>query len=401
MATNEQEVAYVYKRRYSDKQVAQIVMRECPTFFQMAKEGGFDGAGLWYGITYGNPQGVSSGFAAAQGAANGLKGVQLAVQTKLKYGVIQLDGPSMEKARGSKGSFFDFVTRHTDGILEQMGQDLAFDLMRDGTGVRGQRASISTNVVTLTNRRDVDHFKVGMTVVAGPNRDGSSLRTGETTVAKLNRRAGTIDLTSAAAITSFANSDFLFRKGDPGECMEGMESCTPLIAPTSADTFRGLTAPGRSVDVEALAGSRIDDDSLFPEESLADVAVEISTIGKKVRKGVVYPTTFMQIVKRTGAQVEYEPGPTADIGFEFINLVTPAGRIQLYSDANIPADRGRVFRPDAHLLKHLNEVVHVVRTNGDPQMQLYNADGIEIRTRFMGNYVQFDTAPHGVVKVAA
>lgn len=396
VSANETNVAYVYKRRYSDRQVAQMVMRESPTFNQLPKEGGFDGVGLFYGITYGNPQGVSSGFASAQTAAETLKGVQLAVFRKLKYGVIQLDGPSMAAARGNKGSFFDFVTRHTDGILEQLGHDLAYDLFRDGTGVRGRRQSIAGNIITLTNKRHTDYFKVGMTVVAGPNTDGTGLRVGSAKVAKLNRKAGQVELDNAATIAAFANNDYLFRLGDPANCMEGMGLCTPSTAPGGADNFRTIN---RSIDIEALSGSRINDTSILPEEAIGDVAVEISTIAKKVKKAVVYPTIFQQIVKRLGAKVEYEPGETADIGFEYINLLTAAGRIQLYSDADCPADTARCWRPDTHVLKHLDDVVHIIRTNGDPQMQLTSADGIEIRARFMGNYVQFDTAPHGVVDV--
>jgi hypothetical protein len=391
---NETNVDYVFLRRYSDEQVAQIVTRENPTFHAIAKQDGFDGVGLFYGITYGNPQGVSSGFASAQSGSETLKGVQLAMYRKLKYGVITLDGPAMMAASGNKGSFFDFVTRHTDGILEQMGQDLAFDLFRDGSGMRGQRSSIIGNVVTLVEKRHTDNFKVGMTVVAAQNADGTGARAGSAKVTKLTRSAKQVTLDDQSTIIGFADNDFLFRKGDPGNCIEGMESATPLSAPGAADSFRTIN---RSADVEALAGSRLDDVTVFPEESLGDVAVEISTIGKKVKRGVVYPTVFQQIVKRTGAQVQYEPGDTADIGFEFINLLTTAGRIQVYSDADCPVDRGRVFRPDTHLIKHLGELVHIIRTNGKPHMQTVSADGIEIRARFMGNYVQLDTAPHGVV----
>jgi hypothetical protein len=392
---NETNVAYVFKRRYSDRQVASIVMRESPTFHNMPKEGGFDGVGLFYGITYGNPQGISSGFTYAQDGAEVLQGAQLAVYRKLKYGVIRLDGPSMEAAKGNKGSFFDFVTRHVDGVLEQMGSDLAFDLMRDGSGVRGRRASIVGNVVTLSEKRDVDHFKIGMTVVAGPNADGSGLRTGYTKVLKLSRSAKTVTLVDASQISGFIDNDYLFRRGDPTNCMEGMEKSTPLSAPTTGDSFRGID---RSVEVEALAGSRVDDSDLFVEEALGDGCVEVSTIGKKIKEAVVYPTVFQNIVKRLGAKVEYQPGETADIGFEYISLLTAAGRVKVYSDPDCPIDRQRGWRPDTHVLKHLNDVVHVIRTNGNPHMQIVDADGIEIRTRFMGNYVQFDTAPHLVVR---
>src|SRR5690349_15211031 len=105
---NETNVEYVFKRRYPDRRVAQIVMRESPTFYNLEKEGGFDGVGLFYGITHGNPQGISSGFSSAQDASETLVGKQLALYRKLKYGVVRLDGPSMEAAKGNLGSFFDF-----------------------------------------------------------------------------------------------------------------------------------------------------------------------------------------------------------------------------------------------------------------------------------------------------
>ena len=53
--------------------------------------------------------------------------------------------------------------------------------------------------------------------------------------------AGTVELTSAAAITSLQNGDYLFRLGEPGTCMEGLAALTPLTAPTSGDSFRGIS----------------------------------------------------------------------------------------------------------------------------------------------------------------
>ncbi len=396
---NETTVAFIYKRRYSDKQATDVAMREHPTFYRIAKGKGLDGAGFFYPIIHGNPQGISSGFASAQGAAETLKGKQLVALAKTKYGVITLDGPSMAKARGNKGSFYDLVTRATDGILDELGANLAFDMFRNGTGLRGRRASISGNIVTLTSQRDVDNFKNGMTLVASPNANGSSLRSGSAKVVKLDRKNKKITLDDASTITSFSDNDYLFRKGDPGECMEGMESSTPLSAPSSGDSFRGID---RSDDVEALAGSRIDSSSQYVEEALGDCAVEISIVGKKVREGAVYPTVFQSIVKRLGAKVEYtHPGGTADIGFEHITITTAAGVIRLMSDPDIPYDRGRIWRPDAHQIMHIDDLVHIIRDDGRPSMRSTSTDGIEIRARSMLNYVQPDTASHGVVSVGA
>lgn len=391
-------VAYIYKRRYSDRQATEVAMREHPTLYGIAKEMGFDGIGFFYGITYANPQGISSLFATAQTNSEVLQGVQLQMSRKLKYGVIDLDGPSMAAARGNKGSMYDLVTRTTDGILEELGANIAFDLQRDGNGIRGRRLSASTNVITLTDKRDVENFRKGMTVGASPNADGSSPRVGVTKIASISRSASTITLVSAAAIASFANNDYLFREGDPGNCMEGFEKCTPLTAPVGGDSFRGID---RSLDVEALAGSRQSDTTKFPEEAAGDCAVDISIIGKKVSRGGVYPTVFQQIVKRRDAKVMYDnPGETADIGFEYINLVTAGGTVKLYSDPDVAYDRVRLYRPDAHCLKTLDEMVHIIRDDGRPSLRATASDGIQIRARFMGNYLQYDTASHGVVAVA-
>jgi len=392
-------VAYIMKRRYSDRASTEVAMREHPTFYEIEKEGSFDGSDFRYPITTGNPQGISSGFADAQSGAETLKGVQFAAEPKLKYGVLTLDGPSMLRARGNKGSFYDFVTRHSDGMLDELGANIAFDLFRDGVGLRGRRASIAGNVVTLTSQRDVDNFRRGMTLIASSNATGSPARSGSAKVVGLDRKNKKITLDDASTIVSFSDNDYLFRKGDPGNCMEGMEKCTPLSAPTSGDSFRSVD---RSVDVEALAGSRIDNTSLYPDDVLGDLAVECSLIGKKVSRGAVYPTVFQAIVKRLGAKVEYtNPGGMADIGFESITITTAGGAIKLRSDPDIPVDRTRCWRPSAHVLKHIDELVHWIRDDGRPSMRSTSTDGIEMRARSLHNYIQYDTASHGVASVRA
>lgn len=390
-------VSYVFKRRYSDRQVTDVATREHPTLAQIMKEGGFTGSGFYYPITYGHPQGISGTFADAQSGASSAKGMQLAATRKKKYGVITLDGEAMAAASGDKGAFYDLVTRATDGILEEVGDSLAFDLFRDGSGQRGRRASIAGEVVTLSNPADVRNFKVGMTVIASANADGSGPRAGSTTVAAINRSSGTVTLTNQASITGFANNDYLFRKGDPGTCMEGFEKCTPLTAPTAGDSFRGID---RSTDVEGLAGWRVNDTASLIEENIGLCAVNASTQGKKLKMGALYPTNFWQVARRLNAKVEYQSGGgTADYGFEFIMIHTPAGSLKLYSDPDCPTDRGRLFDPAAHCIKTLTELVHIVRDDGKPSIRSTSADSIEMRARSMLNYIQYDTAAHGVIAI--
>lgn len=397
-ASDSSTVAFIMKRRYADSQGSDVSMREHPGYYEIMKTGSFDGADFAYATVTGNPQGISSGFLSAQLGAETLKGEQFVVSTRTKYAVCTLDGVSMMKARGNRGSFYDFVTRHMDGTLDEMGANIAFDLQRDGSGLRGRRASISGNIVTLTSVKDVENFRRGMTVIASSNSNGSSPRVGSAKVVKLDRANKKITLDDASTILSFQDNDFLFRLGDPGNCIEGFGACTPLVAPTSGVLFRNVE---RTNDIEALAGSRIDDPTVYPEEAIGNLAVQIGIIGKKVSRATVYPTVFQSMVKRLGAKVQYtSPGGAADIGFESLVIHTAGGPVRVTSDPDAVSDVVRVYRPDAHELKSIDEIVHVIKDDGNKSQRQSGNDGIEIRWRSVLNYRQPDQASHGVATFA-
>ena len=400
-------VAYIYKHRYSDRQSSEVALREHPTFMRIPKEGAFEGTDFIYAITTGNPQGIASKFANAQTNAAPLKGAQLAATPFLKYGVCTLDGPSMMRARGNKASFYNLVTRTQNGVLDEQGACLAFDLFGDGSGNRGQISAINGNVLTLTNERDVEHFKRGMAIGAATGADGTGARTTPGTppkVTALDRANAKVTLDNVALITGLAVNDYLFRDGDQGggQCMLGMASSTPLVAPTAGDSFRGID---RSVDVEALAGSRIDDTTRYPEEVLGDLAVEISIIGKSATDAVVFPSTFKSMVDRLGAKVEYEAvkGPAgASIGFSYITLVLAGGgQVRVTPDPDCRYNRLRLFRQDTHCIKHMDDLVHIIRDDGRPSLRDTSSDGLEIRSRSLMDYIQYDPSCHGVASCKA
>lgn len=382
-------VAYIYKRMYSPDQVGDLAERDHPLFSMVEKKGGFGGAAFFYGIRYGNPQGISGTFSTAQSGAKGSKGVQLQANRKTKYGVITMNGEAMAAARGDKAAFLDLVTQETEGILEEFGDALAFDLHRDGTGQRGRRQSISTNTVTLVVPDDARNFKVDMTVIASANADGSSPRAGSTTVAAVDEDAGTITLTSAAAITTFSDNDYLFRAGDPGTCMEGLESLFPLTAPGGADSFRGIN---RSVDPRRLAGVRINDAGAPLEELLGLSGVKISQVGKRGRIACCNPIKFWIAARRLDAKVQYDTGGgTADYGFQYIQIHTPAGTIKVYSDPDCPTIRSRVLNLEYLYIKHLEGLPHIVDDDGNFNLRMTSEDAVEARVRGWSNVI--DTVP--------
>jgi hypothetical protein len=124
----------------------------------------------------------------------------------------------------------------------------------------------------------------------------------------------------------------------------------------------------------------------------------VSLIAKTCSRAIVYPTQFQAMVKRLNAKVEFMPGSTADVGFQYITLVTAGGMLKVLSDPDARPDRHRINRPDAHCIKHLDELVHIIRDDGRPSMRDVSSDGLEIRARSLHDYIQYDTASHGVAQ---
>lgn len=386
-------VAFIYRKMYGEG-VGDAASREHPLFSNIRKVAKFRGESFRYSVQYGNPQGVSGTMTSAQAGAAASKGLQFEAFRFKKYGIITLDGEAIAAAEGDDGALVDLVTRETDGIISEMVDSLAFDLYRDGTGKRGKVSAIATNTLTLTVADDARNFKVDMTVIASANANGSSPRTGSTKVAAVDEDAGTVTLVSAAAITSLSVNDFLFRAGDPATCVEGLEVCTPLTAPTIGESFR---TKDRGVDPPRLAGSRVSDLNNVIEENAGLVGVKISQRGRKAKEYYLNPVNFYQVVKRQGARVEYtNGGGRADIFHETIALHTPAGTLRVYSDPDCPIDRGRVVNPDDQYLRHLKDYPHIIMDDGRDSLRQTSDDGIEVRVRAMGNLIQRNTASQGV-----
>ena len=398
MASDTSTVAYIYKHTYSGD-LGDLARRRHTLLAKLTKTGGFTGTDFKYPAKYANPGSVGGTFSTIQTNASSSKGVQFTALRTLKYGLIQLDGVSL-KAADSKGAFASLVTLETDGVINEMTNRLGFDLYRDGTGNRGQRASASTNVITLATAADARNFEVGMTVIASSNANGTAPRTGSTTVAGVGLVAGTVSLTSAASIVSFADNDYLFAAGDPGTCMEGLELCTPLTAPTfgGGDSFRGVD---RGVYPERLAGSTVNNTLNSIEQNLGLCAINIDANGGMVHSGVLNPLNFYNVATRLNAKVVYEAaGEGATWGFETITIVTAAGAIKLYSDPDCPTNRGRLFEDGSMYIRTLDDFVHTIMDdNNGPSMRVYNADQIEIRIRSINNLIQSDTRDQGVIAI--
>jgi len=401
------ELSYAYNRLYTDKRLTDSAERDHPRFYRTPKTPGLEGEGLFYRIIYGDPQGVASGednYATAITNTSGIEGKQLSITSQVKYGRLRLSGRAVRRAKGSKSAIYDLVTRHVNGKTRQMGADMALDLQGDGRGIRGRIASggVSGNTITLENKWTTDLFKKNMTIRGSVNSDGSSPRSGTTFVTKVLRESKQIVLDDATDITATAG-DYLFREGDPGNLMLGLGKLTPLSAPSSGESFRGID---RSDDVELLAGWRADDVNKFAEEAILDLAAFAFAHGKTLMEADVQPQTFANMVKRLGAKVMYDQGRTADVGFRYIEIHGSGTSIKVYSEPDLKDPQlSRLYGAmEDHEIRFTggDGLIHAIRDdNGGVWDRLENSDAIGANFCSEHEYLQFDPGRFGVVRHAA
>jgi hypothetical protein len=392
-------VQFIYKKNYSDKQVRDLTTRDHVWYAMMTMEGGFTGLTYDYMIRSGNPQGIGGTLAGAQANASGSKGLAFSGSRAAKFSVITLDGEAIAASRDNKGAFYDLVTMETDNVLIEHGDALAFDFYRDTTCMRGRRSSAATNVITLTVADDARNFKEGMTVIASPNPDGSAPRVGSTTVTGIDEVGGFITLASAAGITAFADNDYLFRNTEQGTGIQGMETCTPLVAPVGGDSFRGKD---RSANVTRYAGSRVNDLTNSIQENFGLVATYISRAGRShnVDQGFLNPVRFFEVARRENAKVEYEAqgsDKTANLYFQYIVINTSAGALKIYADPDCPTTRGRVTRAGTQRIKTLGAYPHIIQDDGLASLRQASANAIEARGVSWGQLIQDDPVAQGVI----
>lgn len=398
MASDLTTMANIYKRRYFGAKVANITVRDHVRMKKMRKKPGFTGTDVAYHILTGNPQSVSGTFSAAQSGVETSKGKQPVAVRRPKYSIVRLDHESILASQGDDGSFYDLVTRETDGVFIEFGDTLAFDSYRDGTGMRGRVSSISGNIITLTVADDVRNFKEGMTLIGDDTATGLSPRAGTCKIAGVSGNS-TITVDNVAGITGLATSDYLFREGDPGTCMDGLAVCTPLTEPTAGDSFRGMD---RSVNAPRLSGSRVDDTNSTIEENLGLGAVRCSQLGVAhiPTEGYLNPINFYQVARRQGAKVMYTSDETrAKIGFQYIDIVTATGTMRIYSDPDCPTNRGYGENPENDYIHHLNDYPHVVMNGKEPLLMMATSLAFESRGACFGNYIQENPAAHFVISI--
>lgn len=317
--------------------------------------------------------GVGGNYTTASASAAGIRAEAFMIQSADVVALVPLDYKSSVVAK-NKGTFIDYAQKNIDAKLNSIGRIHSLQLFGNGGGALGRRQSASTNVITLTNKTDTISFWPGQVIRASAN-DGSSSghtqRVGSTTVVSVNREGGTVTLASAAAITGFADNDYLFLDGlfagDQTQIgiMKGLSAW--LTQTPATDTIWNVNR----TNYPELSGFR------NPDAATAGGVVDrfraLATIGDSTYQanpslGVMHTMQWEQAAKTLQNQ-GYRPievGATeTQAGYKKLAIIGQFGEVSLIGDAFCPLLTGFLLDLETIKLVHNDEQLINFATSAD------------------------------------
>lgn len=398
-----------YYKNYDSVEAA--YSKKYPFLSMVTKKRNVTGNPMKIPMLTGDGAGISGNYTSAAASASGLEGPAFFVQPGDFIGVVPLDFKS-QLAMTDPGSFIDYTGKSIDAKINAMGRAHARFLFGNGGGSIGRRASAATNVITLSTPSDTINFWKGQVIRASAG-DGTSgahtQRVGSTTVASVNRESGTVTLTSAAAITSFADNDYLFIDGlfagDQSQVsvMKGLPCWLTETAAT--DT---LWTVNRTSYPE-LSGYR------NPNAATAGGVVDrfraLATIGSRTYSGVgslgVMFTDQWEVAAKTLQNQGYRPitvdATETKAGYKKLGIMGQYGEIDLIGDPFCPALTGYILDLEAIQIAHLgDDLINWFKSKeGNMYVPSNTNMGWEVRLASYPNLAMDAPWKHGVTPLPA
>lgn len=141
---------------------------------------------------------------------------QAYVYIKRVYGRIQVDGFSIESAKG-KGGWVDIVTAETKGVSNAFAIEVDRQTMGRGTGIIGHVASVSGSDIVVDNPAGIvgdtpaaKWFRAGMVLDVYDATGGTSQLVDSLTISSIS--SATLTMSASTGISSCADGDYVCRE---------------------------------------------------------------------------------------------------------------------------------------------------------------------------------------------
>lgn len=409
-ASASNQVAALKELYTGDDYMKDLVYKKNPLLALIPKDespSGMAGKYLPVPLIFGTPQGRSASFSTAQTNQTAPQLASFFVYRVSNYQIATITNELLEATKDNAGAFIDEAKLVMDTAMRNISNDLALDLYKDGSGNRGQIASISTGLITLSDSATVVNFEVGMVLVSYSI--SGSTYTQSTSAAlgyviAVNRYGGTVTVsaTSGGAAgtptnwsTSFPN---LGVQGDVNfgslavrtsfAKITGLAGWGPTTIASSGENFWGVD---RSADSRMQFTIAQNTSTETIEEALIDAASLVAREGGQPDMCFMSFASYAALEKSLGSKVQYVDvkHEEADIAFAGIKVHAPYGPITVIPDRNCPGLTAYLLQMDTLKLRSLGKAPHILTygLEGLEGLRVGNADALEIRIGYYGNLV--------------
>ena len=350
----------------------------------------FNGVNAPYPIMYGGSAGATNTFSAANTDSTASLSVAPLLTRVPYYKVVGIDNQNLRASNDITGAFLSAKTVEIDNARLSLMLKLAADLYLDGTGNIGQIASTATvasATLILADPTTSIRFSAGQTIVASPNANGSSPRTGSAVISGVNNNAGTITTAGgnwSTQITPLSTTDYLFVDGaiGAGVCVTGLGGWLPTTAPSSSPLFFGID---RSVD-SGLYGTIYDGTSLNIREALTNALTQANIIGGFPTQIYVHPQRWADLSLLMQSNGRYMSQPSDGVaGFDVLKIALGTSLVEVFADRWCPYNQAYGINPEDVNLLSLDEFPNFIEQSGSMMLVDPNNDGWLIR---MVGYLQ-------------
>lgn len=385
--------AAALKKYYTDDRVRNMVYTNRPALGLLPKKRDFRGKSFEVPITIGVPQGRSKTFSSALANKHASEHRRFSIPHTKNYALANIDGLTMQASIGDRGAFMEAATSEIDMALQSLANDLAGDLYRDGSGVRGQVGSISVNDITLSDPEDIVHFELGMTLEGIANaggKKGAIYAAEQYVVTAVDRDAGIITVDTVGSLVA---TDYLAQEGDGSNAsarpdkLTGFDGWLPdpsLILP--ADSHFGVN---RSEDKTRLGG--VFYDATIPgdnvEAALVNAGAKLFREGGRPDVVLMHPTRVAELDRLLEQRGRYEKTDSSDaeVGFESIAVHTGGGTVRVIADPWAPKDICFMLQLDTWKLCSIGEAPKLLTHDGNRLLRTAGDDAVEVRAGFYAN----------------
>lgn len=390
MALTNAQAEAALKILYPEKKVRVIGYKNNVFLGLVPKDTSFYGKAYDLPIKFGGNTGGAKDFSTAQANKRGGDYGAFLLTRKKDYALGSIETEVVQASMQDIGSFTRLAKQEVDDTIAVAGHMLNINLFRNHGGAIGRISSVDGSgpyAIHLTEPSDVVHFERGHLIVSS-NTDGTSgaVDAEAIEIEAIDRDQGILySSTDWQGNGHFSNDDYLFREGDFGASISGLEDWLPATAPSNTLFFN----QDRSLDTTRLGGVRFDASSAGSiEEALLACDVRMQREGAMPTHVIMNTDDHGDFRRSLGSRVVYDKVASPDqasVGYRSIVLTGSQSDVQVVSDRDCPKGVAYMLDMKTWVLATLGPAPKFLTAMGeDETIWEVDADAVEFRIGYYG-----------------